>query len=545
MRLSSIILIVLLITCVKSDNWNGWSLNDNNDRFQQSSLPVKVPSDHPEPAQFKVKWYFKTDGPVSATPTVFDNRIYIPDNNGSIYSLTLDGKLIWKVSVEKLLGIKGYNTRNSPVVAKDMIIMGTQTGIDTDMQINKVGASVFALKRSTGKLIWTKVVDSHRAAIITANPVVVGNRILVGVSSKEETLADDPKYKCCTFQGSVLALNLADGTLIWKTKMLPDNKNKTNAYSGAAVWGSAFSVDRKRNTIYVATGNNYRLPKSIQKCIGKTKKIRRYFVADPCQERENYGQSVLALDISTGVVRWVQSLGPINAFTQACARVGNTSKPTGTNCPKNPGPDYDFGQQPILKRNIAYKFGGEKRDQIYVGQKSGQAYSFDAETGYLIWTVKTGPGSPTGGMEFGSAADNNYFYAGNNNADYKRYILPNGNKTNSPGWSSINLKTGKIRWTTVDPHRTGSAFGPLTVWNKLLLVIGGDQPVITEPGQTASTILQGCVYGLRKSDGYILYKRCFQSLIGGGVSVVDKTIYLGVGYDFARPEDGLYALQLP
>ncbi|CAF1154689.1 unnamed protein product [Didymodactylos carnosus] len=286
------------------------------------------------------------------------------------------------------------------------------------------------------------------------------------------------------------------------------------------------------------------LPKSIQKCISGTEKIKHLFVADPCQERDNYGQSVMAIDMNSGQVRWVESLGPINAFTASCLALG-ASKTSAINCPKNPGPDYDFGQAPILKRHIPYKFGGEKRDQIYVGQKSGQAYAFDAETGYLIWTTVGGPGSAVGGMEFGSSADDDYFYVGNNNADLKQYTLPNERKTRAPSWSSISLKTGKIRWTTTDPQGlNGSAFAPLTIWDQLVLVQGGTQPLSIRM-QGDSNFTRGCLYGLRKDDGHMLYEKCIDNKIGGGASVVDKIIYLGSGYQLTTSSGGLYALELP
>jgi hypothetical protein len=38
-----------------------------------------------------------------------------------------------------------------------------------------------------GRLLWITQVDSHPAAQVTANPVVVGNRVIVGVASKEAT----------------------------------------------------------------------------------------------------------------------------------------------------------------------------------------------------------------------------------------------------------------------------------------------------------------------------------------------------------------------
>ncbi|CAF1290891.1 unnamed protein product, partial [Rotaria sordida] len=245
-------------------------------------------------------------------------------------------------------------------------------------------------------------------------------------------------------------------------------------YLGAAVWGSQFPVDYKRNQIYIGTGNYYKLPPLVQQCLDETSNLTLY--SDPCNQRGAYGQAILALDMSTGIVRWSRNLGSIDAFTGACLFPGSVPNP---NCPSKPGSDSDFGQAPILKLNLKYKFGGTNRDQLFVGQKSGVAYGFDAETGTVIWSNQVSPTSPTGGMEFGSAADDQYLYIGNNNGDSLRYTLPDGTTTTKASWSALDLVTGNIKWTTVDPTTNviqTSAFLPLTVWDRLVLVQGGSSP---------------------------------------------------------------------
>ena len=84
----------------------------------------------------------------------------------------------------------------------------------------------------------------------------------------EETSATRPDYPCCTFRGSVSALDAATGEVIWKAYTIPDapkprGKSSTGAQlfgpSGAGVW-SAPTIDTKRGLIYVATGNGYSDP---------------------------------------------------------------------------------------------------------------------------------------------------------------------------------------------------------------------------------------------------------------------------------------------
>ena len=261
--------------------------------------------------------------------------------------------------------------------------------------------------------------------------------------------------------------------------------------------------------------------------------------SDPCQEPGAYGLAVLALDMNTGLVRWSRNLGPRNAWTVACVV---PSPVPNLNCPPNPGIDYDFGQAPIFKQNSKYKFGGANRDQLFVGQKSGITFGFDAETGTLIWSTQVAPGSNIGGMLFGSAADDQNIYVGNNNGDRLSFTLPNGARSTKASWSALDLVTGKIKWTTADPTTNisqTSAYRALTVWDQLVLVQGGSQLLDIKP--------RGCLYGLNKKNGQILYEKCVENaLVISGASVARNTIYVGTGIP-TRTEaiDTLLALQLP
>ena len=245
--------------------------------------------------------------------------------------------------------------------------------------------------------------------------------------------------------------------------------------------------------------------------------------------------------MNTGIVRWSRNLGAIDAWTAACLYPSPVPNP---NCPSRPGTDIDFGQAPILKLNLKYKFGGKNRDQLFVGQKSGIAYGFDAETGTVIWSKQVSPASNTGGMLFGSAADDKYLYVGNNNAHSLSYTLPDGTTTTKASWSALDLVTGDIKWTTVDPTKNvtqTSAYFALAVWNQLVLVQGGSLPYASDNS------INGCVYGLNKKNGQVLYEKCIANTpLGSGVSVAKNTIYVGVGYRNSRPAtDGVLALKLP
>lgn len=64
-------------------------------------------------------------------------------------------------------------------------------------------------------------------------------------------------YACCTFRGSIIALDAATGEVKWQHFTTPDNGGATGGWSGSAVWGSAPLIDRARRQVVVATGDNY------------------------------------------------------------------------------------------------------------------------------------------------------------------------------------------------------------------------------------------------------------------------------------------------
>ena len=52
--------------------------------------------------------------------------------------------------------------------------------------------------------------------------------------------------------------------------------------------------------------------------------------------------AVLAFDLKTGKLLWSRQLTQGDAYNSAC------SSRTRANCPDSDGPDFDFGQPPIL-----------------------------------------------------------------------------------------------------------------------------------------------------------------------------------------------------
>jgi polyvinyl alcohol dehydrogenase (cytochrome) len=162
-----------------------------------------------------------TGGDVSATPSVAGDAVYFPDWGGNLYAVKkTDGQVLWAHRISEYDGVPGSISRVTPAVHDDDIIFGDQ---QTPLAQPHNGTSVIAVNRITGALHWITKVDAHLSAQITGSPVVLGNMEFVGVSSNEEALAIPDTYPCCTFRGSMVALNADTGTILWKTFTVPDN----------------------------------------------------------------------------------------------------------------------------------------------------------------------------------------------------------------------------------------------------------------------------------------------------------------------------------
>lgn len=352
--------------------WNGWGANVTNTRSQDAKIAGLSATAVP---RLKLKWAFGYPGDVSAStqPTIAGGRVFVGSQGGNVYSLDASsGCLYWwfqaPATVRSAVGIGKVEQDSGP---SSVAFFG-----DTN-------TTVYAVAAGTGKLLWKVRVDSHLVARITGSPTFYRGRLYVPVSSIEEGSAAAPDYQCCTFRGSVVALNAATGKQIWKTYTISEeakptkkNKNGTQLWgpSGAAIWSSP-TIDEKRNAIYVATGDNY---------------------SDPPTETSD---AILAMDLDSGKILWSRQMTISDAFTVACGM------PVKTNCPDSNGPDLDFGSPPILVTLL------NGRRALVAGQKSGVVHAIDPDKqGEIIWQDRIGHGGALGGVEWGSAADQSNIY---------------------------------------------------------------------------------------------------------------------------------------
>ncbi len=353
-------------------HWNGWGPGPGNTHFQPAAQAGLTADQVP---RLRLKWAFGFPDTTSAwaQPTVAGGRLFVGGQNGIVYSLDArTGCIAW--TFEAHAGVRAsisVGMVSPPGVARSA---RRYAAYFADLQ-----GYVYAADASDGRLLWSRKVDDHLLVRLTGSPTLHEGRLYVPTSSYEEG-GRAPGYPCCTFRGSVVALDAVTGEEVWKTHTIADPPTLLRVYangtelwgpSGGAIW-SAPTIDAKRGALYVGVGNSY---------------------SGPPQPTTD---AIVAFDLKTGAMRWTHQLTPNDLF--GCV-------PGDVNCAERPGPDFDIGAAPAL---VAVS---PRRDLIVVGQKSGVAYALDPDRkGALVWRHRAGVGTGLGGTQWGVAADGQHAY---------------------------------------------------------------------------------------------------------------------------------------
>jgi polyvinyl alcohol dehydrogenase (cytochrome) len=366
-----------------------------------------------------LKWAFAfpDTAVLRSQPAVYGGRVFAGAQDGSVYSLdAATGCVHWTTTVQAEVR-SGITV--AQVAGKPTLFFGDSSGY------------LYGLDATTGKQLWKLSLDEHPAAKASSTPVSYQGRLYVGVSSLEEALSVSPGYVCCTFRGSVSAVQAADGKVVWKRYMIEEKareQRKTQrgsavmGPSGVGVW-TAPTLDPDRDTMYVTTGDNYSDPPT------------------------TLSDAVVALRMSTGEILWSKQLTVGDAWNSSCYVAGKV------NCPDSNGPDFDFASSAAL-----VSLGNGKRELV-VGQKSGLAYAIDPDRGgQTLWQARVGQGGTVGGIEWGGATDGHNLYLALSDVGFQVALLPESNDrqyeldpNQGGGMFAFRVDNGERIWQTPPP----------------------------------------------------------------------------------------------
>jgi polyvinyl alcohol dehydrogenase (cytochrome) len=478
-----------------TSSWTSWSPSAGNTRFQDAPAAGLTAAQLPA-LQLRWAFGFPDDVIAFAAPTLLRGTLFVGSAGGRVQALDAQtGCIHWTFEANGPV-------RTPPTIAQDG---ARQLLLFTD----QIGG-VYALDAVTGQQAWRMKVETHDATRLSGTIVVHGDVAYVPAASWEETRSVDPAYVCCTFRGSVSAVRVSDGTVLWKTWLVDEPRNTgksaagTDQYgpSGAGVW-SAPTVDAQRGLLYVATGDNYSHPATAT------------------------SDAVIALELATGRIVWTQQMLAGDVFNAQCPRGAE----------KNCGPDFDFAAPVMLVRTPS---GSEV---LVAGQKSGVAFGLDPdEQGKILWETRVGIGGTAGGIQWGMASDGRYAFAAT--ADAVRTVgdpsSPQiGNAIFDPvkggGLTAIDVLTGRKVW-----------YAPSTPCLPDKVGCSPAQPgaVTAIPGVVFSGAMDGHLRAFSTEDGSQLWDMDTQrsyttvngvsaqggSLDGAGPIVADGMVYVNSGY---------------
>jgi alcohol dehydrogenase (cytochrome c) len=507
------------------ENKNNWVMA-NHDLFgTRSSNQTIIGKDNVNKLQ--VKWLFNDQSGIEQPPLVIGDKVYVQDTKAIVFAFdSKTGLNLWKTKI----GNGG----------------GGMHGLSYDKGIifGDAGAVpiVVAINATDGKIIWKSPTlgPSKIAYEVNSPPIVWKDYVIVG------SAGGDTPPNTGEVQGNITAVSRNDGHILWNFRTTVGSwlgPGKSPPNGGATTW-SGGSFDPQTGLLYFPTGN-----------------ATPDFNATTRQGEQLYANHMLAINITNGKLIWA------TPFIAQGTVLKNVKIPDTF--------DHDTSWASTIS-NVKFDNGTSKK--IVVGtDKRGDVIAMDAATGKPIWWTVVGtiygtnvdpqangsglviPGA-SGGVQAYHAADNdnliyfattstaqNFFLSGEN-AFAEPVINATKSGIGNGTITSIDMKTGKIKWQT--PIEFPTRVSPLVTNG---IVISG---YITSAGKpyTANTfglpidspIFQsGIIMALDKNNGKILWQFNVGSAIGiGGSSIGNGMLFVPTGVSHG-PIGSLVAFGLP
>ena len=279
------------------------------------------------------KWVFTLPGAsqLQVTPVVVDGVMYVTAAN-DLYALDAgSGRQLWNYRRPRTRGVAGVAARG---VNRGVAVGGDRLFMTTDH------AHLIAINRMTGAPLWdTEMADWHQNYNGTGAPLVVDDLVISGIAGGDEGA-----------RGFVAAFDQATGKEVWRFWAVPARgepgsetwKGHAIDHPGATTWRTG-SYDPASATLYWAIGNP-----------GPD------MIGDDRQGDNLYSDSVVALDVKTGRLKWHFQFTPHDVH------------------------DYD-AQEPLVLVDAAWK--GQPRKLLVQANRNGFFYVLDRTTGeYLLGT---------------------------------------------------------------------------------------------------------------------------------------------------------------
>ena len=154
------VLLSLSFTCNGQTVTSGWQIFRGN-----SDLTGKTDQELSEKPN--LVWSLPTGGSTKSSPVVDNGLIYFGNDKGTLFAVTIDGKIKWEYDGKSPIDA-------APLISGNKVIFSSSDGI------------LKAADRSTGKLLWSYPTENQIAG--SANIFIKGNRSYIIVGSYDYNL---------------------------------------------------------------------------------------------------------------------------------------------------------------------------------------------------------------------------------------------------------------------------------------------------------------------------------------------------------------------
>ena len=307
-------------------DWVTYSGNYQAQRFSQLDQINRT-----NVAQIKPSWVYqmRNAGIVETSPIIADGIMYITEPPSTATALDLHtGRPLWTYT---------------PNIPSDVIIIGSPAVnrgvaiLDNTVFYGTVNCHLIALDSKSGIVRWDIVVDDNKKGYyITAAPLAIDGKIIIGVSGAEAGI-----------RGFVDAYDAKTGNRIWRTWTVPGLGEpgseswggQSGQHGGGSTWVTG-SYDPDLHLVYWGTGN----PAPDWN--------------DDTRPGDNlYTCSLLAMDPETGKIKWHFQFTPHDVH------------------------DWDAAQIPIL---FDADVQGRRRKVVSMANRNGFYYVLDRQTGEFL-----------------------------------------------------------------------------------------------------------------------------------------------------------------
>jgi alcohol dehydrogenase (cytochrome c) len=278
-------------------------------------------------------WTFQTGlsgHKFEATPLVIDGVLYVAGPLNTAWAIDgRTGRELWRY--QRALPPVNELRVCCGMVNRGLAVLGDR------LFMNTLDAHLVALDRATGNVVWdVELADPRRGYASTGAPLVVGNRIIVGVAGGEYGI-----------RGFLDAYDARDGRRLWRFWTVPAPGEKGSDTWPAEVWqrggGPTWitgSYDPELNLIYWGTGNP----------------SPDFYGGD--RKGDNlYTNALIALDAETGALRWHFQFTPHDEH------------------------DWDANHIPVL---ADVTIDGRARKVVMVANRNGFFYILDRTNGSFV-----------------------------------------------------------------------------------------------------------------------------------------------------------------